>query len=118
MTKGKIVKRPYTKGDPVMVGIVERGKPVEWKLGTVVSTVPFVMEADGKTYNRDDFGILIKKPEAGTIAPKVDFTVHLNPVDLKNALVKIIQEGDTDHPNATVKRIVNIAKEAIGELHD
>jgi hypothetical protein len=113
--KGKPLKRMWNVGDPVNIGQVINMK-TEWTLGTIQVIFPLtVLLPDGKTLVRGEDEFLIKKPEPGTEAPdKIE--TPLDPKVLKQALVNIIKEGDTQSPNSTVKRMVNIAKEALGEL--
>lgn len=114
--RGKPIKRPmWVNGDPIMVGRYV-GTKTEWELGTLIDAkIMQVKLPDGTIIDRLSTSFLAKKPQVGTEAPeKIEQT--LDPEVLKQALVNIIKEGDTQSPNSTVKRMVNIAKEALGEL--
>ena len=108
----------YKIGDAVEIRLGSTDEGWHWEKCTLISVFPRIIKFPNGIVSDLSIGIIMRKdPDA----PKPEKTMRNIPLDeehklFKIALVKIIKEGDTTRPNATVKRMVNHAKEALGEI--
>ncbi|QWY83470.1 hypothetical protein [Rhizobium phage RHph_X2_28B] len=111
--------KPWVIGDDIEMGIVNRTTlATEWFPAIVIKLFPFTVQyPDGTNYEwkPNDFR---RRPEKKLEDEPVkkELPAEVLKELYHKALVEIIKEGSTSTPNATVRRILNIAKEAIGEV--
>lgn len=106
----------YRVGGPIEIGVNQAGR-TNWVSGTVVQLIPSLkVDINGTTHVAGhDFRYHRQAPDAKSAIPQ-ELDPELAAPIYKAALVKILQETSTKHPNATVQRVIHIVKEALGEL--
>lgn len=119
MTRGfKPQMVPWTLGDDIEIGHVENFQ-TQWKKATVSKLNPFsvVLNETGEEKILS-MNTLRRRPEKKLDEPrdKKELPAEVTSELYHKALVEIIKEGTTKTPNATVRRLINIAKEALGEV--
>lgn len=117
MTASGIIR--WKVGDPIEIGRVNDTtfEIDKWELATVSHTYPLTAVLSDGTEEKLPLNRPRRKP-AVEVDNKPNLPTAVERQIFHKALVEIVKEGDTDHPNATVKRIVKLAKIALGELSD
>ncbi len=124
-------KKAMLKSNPIEIGSIvliaqyddDEGKTI-WVDAEVISMAPMIAMMDNGDADRIETplaGILWKRTDRkvqsamnqGESTPRA-YSDEVQPY--VDALVQIINEGMTKTPNATVKRMINIAKAQLGEL--
>ena len=120
MAAGKM--RMWEVGEDIEIGIVDRKThQTNWVPAIVLKLCPLkVKYMEDGTEEELPLHAFRRRPEKKLEDLEPKKLSELPPEVLKDlyhkALVEIIKEGDTRTPNATVKRMINIAKEALGEV--
>lgn len=112
--------KPWEVGEEIEIGKVDlQTHQTQWHPAIVSKVFPLtVLYADGSSEVLP-IGAFRRRPEKrddGDQAPKIELPAEVLKEIYHKALVAIIHEGSTNTPNATVKRMLNLAKEAIGEV--
>lgn len=92
----------------------------EWVSAIVTKLIPLSVQYEDGSQETLPLNAFRRRPDKPLDEVKPKKLSELPPEALKDlyhkALVEIIKEGDTKTPNATVRRMINIAKEALGEV--
>lgn len=113
--------KSYEIGDPIEVGHPNRmTHTVDWVEAIIVKPHPLTVKYQDGSVEELLPTTLRRKSDKIMEAPEPKKLSELPDDVLKElyhkALVDIIKEGTTKTPNATVRRMINIAKEALGEI--
>lgn len=119
MTRGyKPQMVPWAVGDAIELGYTNTETfTTEWVSGGVVSKVhPLTVFIDNEDKVISMNTLRRRPPKTDEPVVKSELPAEALKELYHKALVQIIKEGSTKTPNATVRKMINIAKEVLGEV--